>query len=1095
MIMKLNRISTYMVGAMALLAGCADDDFIDPSHKWDGTIPDELTLTLTIPDPEIVRLGDTRGENGPISTVTLMQYDAAGNHLGNIPYDETTLTQNGEQWTLTATLNKETRTLQVVANADVNEATDPSEVVTESGVLEAYTGTTDGPILWASAQIAELLDDTNQPEIALQRQAAKLTVEVEDDADFSLSGFLVCGMAEKGTVAPKAANLAANPQKPTVATGVTYNYESSMSTSGDPLYFFEGETTTNGQLNSRIILKGTYNGQEYYYVAAFRTREGSGNSEDPGEYTYTDIPVLRNHWYKLTVEKVRGEGWKTLAEAKTAMPDNRTTFLLVDETDKITDMVATRDYMLGVSGEVSPEWDKKATISVLAKFADNISDESKQKLKLHLSADQDWIKLTETQMEGIPLTGETMGIEIALSQNASSTDDREGAVTVTLGKLSRTVKIIQQGRPLRRERQAVICGLPGVTGTVEGGIYYYQWIDGTGTGSEPAPQGMADSDNRGLNRNDALIFTAVPAYELYYKIPKKAKADDPNDTDVTLTAGSDDFSIDKTTDNDYYIVKAKHTNTPHIAKGELTITNGNGAVLKYDLLQTGYFHKLNPDDGNQVAVNDRQASGWFYYEVVRFGDMYILDRNLGASTNASYDPTSISYTPEDDKAIGGYFKVNTGRAGASNADMRKGMYDHETITTVTGGLGMKYTNGFFIPLSENEMKAIGLNGNRGSGSVSLTAEEGYVADGNCIYIPAAGYYYGTSKRNDLHVNLWTRTLLGGTQGLTETDDEYGMNYRILDIFGGQANYQGLRISSGSGATLKPNLMRYLPLRLVWKSGTNTTITEGSTTSTPTPPDPGEDRTTVTVMLKNTSGWSTAYLHMFESSSNDKGVTNWPGLEMDRVFYNGTEDYFKLELNCASYKLNSTSHGILFHNNDGKESKKFYEITTDKENIVFFYDNNGVDDTKTQGSYTGCQNTPVTTTPWTSGGGGGGGDSDLGEIADGKARIILYDENNVTKGGTIKIQYTVGSQTSAADFIKSTATVGTGYIYYYDVPNGLREFQIQAQKGSEGWYAYSNWIQNLNWTSKSEHYYTIDSNGQPVATTKKNAPRRKARARR
>ena len=54
-------------------------------------------------------------------------------------------------------------------------------------------------------------------------------------------------------------------------------------------------------------------------MAAFRTRTGSGNSEDPGEYTYTDIPVLRNHWYKLTVEKVRGEGWKTLEEANTAL--------------------------------------------------------------------------------------------------------------------------------------------------------------------------------------------------------------------------------------------------------------------------------------------------------------------------------------------------------------------------------------------------------------------------------------------------------------------------------------------------------------------------------------------------------------------------------------------------------------------------------------------------------------------------------------------------------------------------------------------------------------------------------------------------------
>lgn len=888
--MKLKRYLKWMLGAATLLSGCADDDFIDRSQVWDGTIPDELTLTLTIPDPEIVSLGGTRGENGPISTVTLMQYDAKGQHLGNISFDELdikpVLNSSNSEWTLTATLDKNSKSIQVVANYDVADTdTDPSKLETEKAYLLSYTDGEGapyaGPVLWANVELKDLLaDGSYAPQIALQRQAAKLSVEVKEDADFELTGFMVYGMAEKGCVAPDAEDFAAG--NPTIPTDVIGSYNTKWIDPDKFGYFFEtAAEAVDKNPHARIILKGIYEGKEYYYVAAFRTRTPEVKdepTETPGAYSYEGIPALRNHWYTLSVEKVRGTGWKDLDDALTAMPDNRATIVLTDKTENITDMIATRDYMLGVSGDVTTPWNGDGVysddqsyfnVSIVTSYATTVDADA---LPVKFSTDTKWIKLSPDQKNGIENSEEP--IKIGIDKNNLSTDDRTGEITVTLGKLTRTIKVTQKGRPLRRERKAEIYGLDGLAD----GTLYYKWIDGKL--SEPAPQGMEESQNRGENRKDALIFAAVPAYELYYKIPVE-----PDDT--YELSSDDNFTVKK--DGGYYTIKAKTTDKPkpNIAKAVFTITNKDGAKIKYDLLQVGYFHKL---DGQHQATAAGVKKGWFYYEVVHFKDgygdgMYVLDRNLGASSNASYDPTSISYTAEDDAAIGGYFKVNTGRPEEED---RKGRYDHKTITAQ---IGMSYEGrGRFIVMSENELKNMGLPSgkNFGSGSISLSFDDGEVAGGN-VYLPAAGYYYGTTYRNASHVNLWTRTLLGGTQGLTETDDEYGVNYRILDIFGGRVNYSGLRMGSGSGKTVKENLMRYLPLRLIWR-GEGESMDASDVDDSSGTIGTGEN---ITIWVKNSAGWNNMNLHAW--SSKDNYMSSWPGSPMQKATHNGESNWYKLEI--------------------------------------------------------------------------------------------------------------------------------------------------------------------------------------------------------
>lgn len=962
--MKLKRYLKWMLGAATLLSGCADDDFIDRNQSWDGTIPDELTLTLTIPDPEIVSLGGTRGENGPINTVTLMQYDAKGQHLGNIKYSELEIKRvpnSNAEWTLTATLNKESKSIQVVANYDVAETdTDPSKLITDKDYLLPYTDSESGPVLWADVDLGTLLaDNSYEPQIALERQAAKLSVEVKDDADFELTGFMVYGMAEKGCVAPNADNLAAG--DPTIPADVKGSYNTGWIDPDKFGYFFETaaeEATSNP--HARIIIKGNYEGKEYYYVAAFRSRTPEVKdkpTETPGAYSYKGIPALRNHWYKLSVEKVRGAGWNSEDEAQTAMPDNRATIELTDMTESISDMIATRDYMLGVSGDVTTDWNTPATVTVVTSYASSIDAAAQKKLPVKFSTETSWIQLTEAQQEGVVIGNNTRDFEITLAPNSLSTDDRSGEITVTLGKLTRTIKVTQTGRPLRRERHAIVVGLPGVTATEAGGIRYYEWIDGSNA-TESAPQGMKDSENRGENRNDALIFTAVPAYELYYKIPVESG-------DTYKLSSEADFTVKE--EGGYYIIKAKTTDKPNIAKAELTITNKDGAEIKYDLLQVGYFHKL---DGQHQAAAAGVKSGWFYYEVVHFrggypDGMYVLDRNLGASTNASYDPTSISYTSEDDAAIGGYFKVNTGRPAEAD---RKGLYDHKTITDQ---IGMTYAGGRFIVMSENELKGMGLpsNKNFGAGAISLAFDEGEVAGGN-VYIPAAGYYYGTTYRNASHVNLWTRTLLGGTQGLTESDDEYGVNYRILDIFGGRVNYSGLRMGSGSGLTVKENLMRYLPLRLIWR-GADDSMDASDVEDSSGTIGTGEN---VTIWVKNSAGWSN--MNIYAWISDDNRMSSWPGTPMQKATHNGESNWYKLEID-KQWK------SLIFNNGSDKTGDIINYRNGHNDATEFEFE---VKSSKTEN----CNNYDFLGT------GGGGGDTPTERTA---ITIMLRNDANWGVGGT------------------------------------------------------------------------------------------------
>ena len=64
------------------------------------------------------------------------------------------------------------------------------------------------------------------------------------------------------------------------------------------------------------------------------------------------MALLRNHRYRFTITEVTDSGWATEKDAAESKPDNRLVTDLRDDTPEIYNIVACRDYMLGVSEDV-----------------------------------------------------------------------------------------------------------------------------------------------------------------------------------------------------------------------------------------------------------------------------------------------------------------------------------------------------------------------------------------------------------------------------------------------------------------------------------------------------------------------------------------------------------------------------------------------------------------------------------------------------------------------------------------------------------------------------------------------------------------------
>lgn len=776
----MKKIISLLV-ALLTLAACSDtlNEGSTPSNK-NGVEDGGITFTINLPDftkEELTRAG----EKG-LTSLNAVAYDNDKNFLFNKKITSWEVVSDG--YKVKVPVTDKTTMIHLVANAG-----DLSDTQCQSGLDKAaISGTinTENPLCWGMISVSDLMKAN--PEISLLRQFAKVNVKYEkttssdfnDDKTFELESFQLYDAADKGTIAPKDFDYN--------AAAVNVPNDAGKANSG----WQTGETpfyeTAAGQ--AYLIVKGKYNRVESYYKVSFLT---DNDMTKP-------MALLRNHAYTVKITHVNTYGWPTEAEAiKDPYPENRMRVDVKDDNPLVTDMIACKDYHLGVSDQVSGAWDDENIIATVVTTIKNGETPT-------FSTSDGWIKKDVTTINKTGTVPDTDGpnsttgtkykISIAVEKNEYSEEPRTGTVIVKSGDLTRTITVTQKGKDfkLAEDRKVKLVTTSTVGTSEEYNDYFNKFLPNT-LGIKP------EDMQKEIVRNDGLHF-GVGTNEFSYLIPKKV-----GDV-VTYGANSDMFKVEKDGDNWKVTLKSAADNYD-IWIGDFTITyqkSGHNIAITYPVYHCGIFHKIDASN-QQPPVDQSPVSGRFYYGVVKVkgkSKTYVmLDRNLGASSDRCYVPGTKALEANKG-AIGGYFHIAKEKQNQTDA----------------GNIINNLPQGFTIP--ENSVFQDIIDGG------NLKEETRYTLSGEAynsveittdnselpvIYLPATGYVEGEAFRNVTHVSLWTRTLLSGNQGFDTTSPEYGFWYRYLDVYGKICTMSNLRFVSGN-AGKNTGTYRAMPIRLV-----------------------------------------------------------------------------------------------------------------------------------------------------------------------------------------------------------------------------------------------------------------------------------------
>ena len=774
----MKKIISLLV-ALLTLAACSDtlNEGSSPSNK-NGVEDGGITLTINLPDftkEELTRAGEKE-----LTSLNAVAYDNDKNFLFNQKITSWEVVSDG--YKVKVPVRNKATMIHLVANAG-----DLSDTQCRSGLDKAaISGTinTENPVCWGMISVSNLMKAN--PEISLLRQFAKVNVKYEkttssdfnDDNTFELESFQLYGAADKGTIAPKDFNYNAAAVNVPDDAGIA---NSGWQTGETPFY-----ETAAGQ--AYLIVKGKYNSVESYYKVAFLDNK-----------TKDAMPLLRNHAYTVKITHVNTYGWPTEAEAiKDPYPENRMMVDVKDDNPLVNDMIACKDYHLGVSDQVSGAWDDE---NIIATVVTTIKNNEKPTF----SKSGDWIKgVTVSETITVPdtdgpnsTTGKKYKISIAVDKNEYSEDPRPGTVIVKSGDLTRTITVTQKGKDFKRSDRPVKLVTSSNVGTSEEyNNYFNKFL--------PDTKGIRPKDMlKDFVRNDGLHF-GVGTNEFSYLIPKKTS------DKVTMGASSDKFTVTDNGDGNWKVTLNSGADNYDIWIGDFTITyqeSGHNIAITYPVYHCGIFHKIDASN-QQPPVDQSPVSGRFYYGVVKVkgnSTTYVmLDRNLGASSDRCYAPGTKALEANKG-AIGGYFHIAKEKQNQTDA----------------GNIINNLPQGFTIP--ENSVFQDIIDGGNLKKETRYTLSgEAYnsveiTTDNNSelpvIYLPATGYVEGEAFRNVTHVSLWTRTLLSGNQGFDTTSPEYGFWYRYLDVYGKICTMSNLRFVSGN-AGKNTGTYRAMPIRLV-----------------------------------------------------------------------------------------------------------------------------------------------------------------------------------------------------------------------------------------------------------------------------------------
>lgn len=786
------------IGLLLSLASCKDS--LEAITLGGDELPTEgVTLSIQLPNftPQEIstRAGDETTES--INSLWLVCYGTSDNYLDmkncTEAYAAATADADGYK-KIKTNLPKGTETVHLVAN--VPGLTE--ERAKKLDAMEDITPDLSKPICWGAKTLSNLIKNSK---ISLTRQCAKITCTVDAAvSDFEITDLHVWHSASKGSIAP--ANYEESTNENLAET--TELMDDSKCITGGSAVVAVNETSAG---KADIIIKAKYNGTEGFYKVALYYKKDDGKT--------AQYALVRNHNYIVKVKSVNDAGYATEAEALKAEPENRLKVTVVDDNPEIVDMIACKDYELGVCGTQTVDASSTtAPITLVTNLkTKNTTDDNLYKVEIS-SKPESWITgytlqskstTTPTSPDEKAPSGTKFVLNLTLTANNKSEDPREGTITITSGDLKRTILIHQEGYDFKRANDRKVVMI--YNGTTHDN--YFAWLDSEMHGVKPSENKV---NNQEKTRNQGLHFS-VGDNKIYYLIPKR-----PGDQVVKKSDKISYSEISYSEESNYYKVTLDNSTNNYdlwIDEDGFVIQNTEDAhhpfTIKYPIYHAGVFGEIKNLGDEQLGETKK---GWYYYGVVKIlvdepsvdgktttnnKTYYMLDRNLGASNSDFYSPGSANIA-NDKGSIGGYFKISNGKS--SNDYINK---------YVIGNFRVPKGNELEAIANKTEVKPLSTSTGELYNCLripTVSSQKDY------IYIPISGYYESNSFKDEYHANLWSQSLLSGYQGFSSSSNEYGFWYLYLDIYNKIKTITNTRFVQGYDGS-STGRYKAMPIRLIY----------------------------------------------------------------------------------------------------------------------------------------------------------------------------------------------------------------------------------------------------------------------------------------
>lgn len=785
----MKKIKHLMIWIGLLLSLVSCKDTMEAIGLGGDEIPAEgLVLNLQLTNFTKQQIGTRAGASETFNSLCAVFYGDNNEYLNKADCSKSILSQqpDGSYKVKITNVPAGTKNVHLVANASDMMDSEAQDLQSLTAAKERDPQL-DAPICWGKISIDKLLEAN--PSVPMLRQCAKISLEIDKGIQsyFTNAGLYVYNMATKAAIAP------ANYIEPTtddLAESTVLRTEDNPLGGGTATTVAVNETSAG---KAMVIIKAKYKKSEeedyregYYKVALYK-------NDKKAQYA-----LLRNHHYTIKVTKVNDYGFSTLDEAKKSQPENRLEVEVRDDNPEITRMIACKDYELGVSDDQEINANTtEATVTIVTTLPKATSSDGKL---YGVKKNNSWITACQQETENDILEtstsskGKKYTLKLTLEKNNQSENPRPGIITVTSGDLSLDITIKQAGFDFRKDDPERPVTMQYNYSTVADN--YFKWLD--------TVQGITPAEMQGAVRNDGLHFCVGTANITY--LIHKLDGDKITNTDNRINVKEDNgnwkVSLTNTTANE------------DLWKSSFIITNKAGIEITYPVYHTGIFHKIDDTDYQLTENGDNtKVKGWFYYGVVKVQGKkadettttyYMLDRNLGASNNGYYAPDVVALE-KNKKAIGGYFCISEKKSTSDASQDLSSALAPEGYTIPTDAVFEELVNAGNLEVVP-QSTSLGETYN----CVRIKTVDSELP---YIYLPMGGFLEGESHKNPIHVNLWTKTLLSGTQGFSADSPEYGFWYRYFDVYNKRIGLSNMRFVSGSNGK---NNGRYkaMPIRLI-----------------------------------------------------------------------------------------------------------------------------------------------------------------------------------------------------------------------------------------------------------------------------------------